>query len=373
MEKIIYHYTTTEHLAEILNSGMLKVSNPIEKVKCKKPTLWLSLNSVWEPTANKIGEFIRGEFMRISKEELHNYRPLIRFSVPFDKNSLWTWADYKYTKSISDEEYEEMERIGREQGADSNEWYASFKNINLTDCLKCEIWNGNNWVVHVDFQLLKSLEANVVVPEYSDELENYMNEEMAKIEQPTFSDEIRIRDRFFRMYYADKATPIPQFVTKEIMDEILCSQLVSSFSRFEVFYDITKEKDMAPSTFWYGLSEAYQCSDDLFNYREQVRECFSSNLPDREHLMTPEEQLFLQQLPENVRIYRAMTQEEADSKNYNISWTLSESQAIFFRDVYIRNYSTNGKKRTIVSLVVPKEKLIAYFGDREEEEVIYLG
>lgn len=44
-----------------------------------------------------------------------------------------------------------MERVGINWGANPDEWFASFRNIQLTDCITCEKWVGNEWQSLIDF------------------------------------------------------------------------------------------------------------------------------------------------------------------------------------------------------------------------------
>jgi hypothetical protein len=48
----------------------------------------------------------------------------------------------------------------------------------------------------------------------------------------------------------------------------------------------------------------------------------------------------LAKLPDDVKIYRGMTKQEASGKTFGVSWTLSKEVAKFFRDDYSRNPST---------------------------------
>jgi hypothetical protein len=144
----------------------------------------------------------------------------------------------------------------------------------------------------------------------------------------------------------------------------------NSTTRLNGFLEFASE--LTPSLYWYGLALAYTCSDNLCTLREESKRCFSSDLPNRECLMNEDELLVFRSLPEMVTIYRGMTEEEKESGDYSISWTLKKEVAKFFATKYNRNYSERGKKKTIVKLRVPKTNLVAYFNDRKEEEVIYL-
>jgi hypothetical protein len=84
--------------------------------------------------------------------------------------------------------------------------------------------------------------------------------------------------------------------------------------------------------------------------------------------MTPYEQSVCKKLPDTVKIYRGMNIHEHKGGNYGISWTLSEKRADFFA-----HYFRNGNKESIiVSIDVPKDKIIAYSSSRKEKEILYV-
>ena len=157
--------------------------------------------------------------------------------------------------------------------------------------------------------------------------------------------------------------------TKKGIDDFLLSN-AGSFRRFELFHQY---KDRVTATvYWHGLATAYTDSDNLYHYREEVRECFSSQTPYRHNLMNKKEKAYLASLGDRVTIYRAMTLEEEESGEYGISWTLKYDVAEFFKNDYQRNYSTAELERTIVSMEIDTDRVIALFLGRDEHEVIVL-
>jgi hypothetical protein len=138
----IFHYTTGFHLPFILKSGQLKVSEVERKIGVKPPALWLSRNEIWENTVIKR----KRNGKQFTKVELHRHSGLIRFVLEFKKEKLCSWKKYKYKSNTQPEVYGKMEEIGIAVGANPDDWYASFKNIPLKDCLSCEMWNGESWL-----------------------------------------------------------------------------------------------------------------------------------------------------------------------------------------------------------------------------------
>jgi hypothetical protein len=124
--------------------------------------------------------------------------------------------------------------------------------------------------------------------------------------------------------------------------------------------------------YWYGLREAYTVCDvpDIYAIEEK-RILFTSWRQHRECLMSAAEQRYLQSLPDQITIYRGMTLLEKETGNFGLSWTLSKKVAEFYAYDYMGYAKYNDHKRTVHSLVVDAEKLIAYFSGRREREIIY--
>lgn len=142
-------------------------------------------------------------------------------------------------------------------------------------------------------------------------------------------------------------------------------------TKFQVF--LALKPILKGKLYWEALINAYQMSDNLFQYRWDVRYCFNSQEPHRKYLMTKEEQMFLRHLPDKVMIYRGMTQAEKKDGFFGVSWTLKKEVAEYFCNDYGRNYDTRGKKNIVHQLLIDKKDIIALIQDRDEEEVIYIN
>ncbi len=148
--ELIYHYTSEHHLSKILETGKLIVSEWERKNKVKPPALWLSLNPLWENTATKMVDD-NGIIRKLNKDEQYQRFGLVRFVLAFNKEKLCSWAKYKHKSNTPIQVYEAMEKDGIKQGAKPKEWFASFVNIKLTDCISCQKWNGKEWETIIDF------------------------------------------------------------------------------------------------------------------------------------------------------------------------------------------------------------------------------
>ena len=136
-------------------------------------------------------------------------------------------------------------------------------------------------------------------------------------------------------------------------------------------------REMDPKAYWKYLGQAYTGSDNNRDDIPIIKTMFTRPYPHRECIMDDQEQAIYKSLPPQVTIYRGMTEVEArkgakDPNQYGISWTLSKEVAEFFAYQYGRNFSTSHMKKTTVKRTVPKTDILAYFGEREEDEIIYI-
>ena len=144
----------------------------------------------------------------------------------------------------------------------------------------------------------------------------------------------------------------------------------NSFNRFDWFLKI-KSKCFG-DIYWHALAYAYTDSDNLCEFRQEAKEAFNSNQPNKSALMTIEESEFLKNLPQRITIYRGMTLEEYESAEWSISWTLNKEIAEFFCNKYTRNLKEIGMPKIVHSITIDKSKVVAYFNGREEQEIIYI-
>lgn len=128
--------------------------------------------------------------------------------------------------------------------------------------------------------------------------------------------------------------------------------LCNSYERFPTFYTMYKGGYIPDEYYWEILREAYEGADNLFNFRHEIKECFSQKIPDRNKLMEKEELEYLSMLPDNITLYRGMTTLESKLGDFGISWTLDKKVADFFANKYGRNFDTHHFKKYIKTLSV---------------------
>lgn len=141
--------------------------------------------------------------------------------------------------------------------------------------------------------------------------------------------------------------------------------LLETHHRF-LFFEFLRLKHLFyGAEYWRLLSECYQTSNNLYTLRHQVKECFLSNEPDREQLMSAKELKRFNLLPDKLTIYRAMTLQEYESRNFGYSWTLKKKIARWYLFAYRRN-------SRILQLTVDKSNVLAYWNDLKQSEIFYL-
>jgi hypothetical protein len=147
-------------------------------------------------------------------------------------------------------------------------------------------------------------------------------------------------------------------------------EAVTGVTKFQVFLAI--KPLLKGKLYWYALRNGYDCSDNLFHYRKDIKLAFTCKEPEREYLMNLKERRFLENLPERITIYRGMTENELKQKSFGCSWTLKKEVAEFFANTYQRNYATNYLEKVVYELTINKSEVIAFFNQREEFEIIYI-
>lgn len=133
-----------------------------------------------------------------------------------------------------------------------------------------------------------------------------------------------------------------------------------------------KDKFKTDVEFTQYLSSAYTSSSNTYLYRQELKELFTSKRIIPEHLMNEEDLNYFKKLPHEFTIYRGMSKEEFNSKDFGFSWTLDRKIANFFANDYIHNYNKINESGLIYETRVQKKNVIAFFDERKEKEIIYI-
>ncbi len=118
------------------------------------------------------------------------------------------------------------------------------------------------------------------------------------------------------------------------------------------------------------IRTVYENWDGLYLHRQEVKDAFLKDEPDKDYLMKPEEQRFLASLGPMVLIHRGMSKDEAESGNFGLSWSLSGRVADFFSLDYGRAHFPYEHMK-VGTFRVPTSDVIAYFSG-SQKEIIYI-
>ena len=118
----LWHYTHDQRIQQIVESGYLKLSTKFI-AKGEKPAVWLSSNPEFEMTASRMTA--NGEILPYNQK---GGPAAIRIEVKPNPKCV-TWAKYKHVGGISQEMAQALERKGKQQGANPEQWYASLRVI----------------------------------------------------------------------------------------------------------------------------------------------------------------------------------------------------------------------------------------------------
>jgi len=164
-----------------------------------------------------------------------------------------------------------------------------------------------------------------------------------------------------------------EILTTPIIESFIYGLGVDSTNRMNCYAKlcINEKNQINDITYWECLSQAYIGSDNI-NFQVPypiLKSLFSANRENREFLMNEDERMYLKSLSEIVKIYRGCSSKEKESNRLGISWTLSKKVAEFYV-----SYHRNGvKDGIIIEKEINKNEIIAYFNEREEQEIIYFA
>ena len=151
--KKYYHYTHFQALTDITESGYIRLATASTYAKKEKAVAWVSSNEHWENTATKMVGTATGETKKLTFDEQVSNFGCARIEVK--GAGLQTWGKLKHTAKMDIRMAVSLEKTGKEQGADPNEWFGSLKPIMRKDWLSIEVFNDGAWkkVVIEDEQL----------------------------------------------------------------------------------------------------------------------------------------------------------------------------------------------------------------------------
>ena len=130
--------------------------------------------------------------------------------------------------------------------------------------------------------------------------------------------------------------------------------------RVSVFKDIKHE--LTDENYWKLLSSIWTDTENSHQDLGTWKNLFKSKRGQRHNLMTEDELNTMESLDDTVTIFRGCV------KNLNedgLSWTLDKERAEWFANRF-------DQEGIVIEKAIGKEKIVAYFGGRGEEEIIVI-
>ena len=152
-----YHYTKGNHLAKIVNEGLIRTTDVLIEKK-EKPAAWLTKSPEWEPACN-IGKIFNAHELEVGKvyssdevdwrtvnndymkKEIGMCRILISESLP-----VISWAKFKYVSKISEAGYYALDKYSRSIGSSVSQWFCTFSGIPSKYWEGIEMFVDDQWV-----------------------------------------------------------------------------------------------------------------------------------------------------------------------------------------------------------------------------------
>lgn len=128
--------------------------------------------------------------------------------------------------------------------------------------------------------------------------------------------------------------------------------------RLDIFLTIMGRLDGA--TYWNLLGDIWTDTETIYVNRRVWMTLLTSSQPDRQAIMSAEEQSIFAALPDKVMVYRGYV---PGKNKRGLSWTLSEVKARWFADRF-------GQGGAVCQRIVRRSAILAYFNRRGEDEVV---
>lgn len=150
--EIIWHYTTLQHLYEIIKDGVLKVSYVERQLGDKKPSIWFSKEQYWEPSVYLTNEqSVTGQ---ARMKLLRNLPGIGRIGIKFSKERFNTWAKYKHVCKLPEDIIQSMEDLQKNDGCNLLNCYCLFNDVKKSEWVSVQKFDGMDWIdiVSVDVE-----------------------------------------------------------------------------------------------------------------------------------------------------------------------------------------------------------------------------
>lgn len=134
--------------------------------------------------------------------------------------------------------------------------------------------------------------------------------------------------------------------------------------RIEAFLAIA-DRIETDREWWEAVRYLWEDTENLHEWGDGVIRTLLSR-PHPEMLMTQEEQKFVDQLPDELTIYRGYVKQGRQSNLMGWSWTLDKNKAIWFANRFI----TSSETPHLATATVRKGQILGYLSGRNESEIV---
>jgi len=162
-------------------------------------------------------------------------------------------------------------------------------------------------------------------------------------------------------------------INKLVLEKNITFENILAVDEDAIKYVLTHDHDLSDCEYWKHISDLYMHINRQYELLPLLKAVFTSTKRKDKHcLMTEEEIEYLESLPDEIEIHRGMTVRESKNKEYGISWSLDKKVAEFFAYKHPDNQFQDEEK-TVMSLTIPKNEVIAYLNRGQEEEIIWVS
>jgi hypothetical protein len=126
-------------------------------------------------------------------------------------------------------------------------------------------------------------------------------------------------------------------------------------------FDRIKDQ-MSDKEYWEMLGLVYTDQEIVHHQWPKLRKLLQSPRPHREFIMSEEDRAIFADLPEELSLFRGFCR--GNGKGW--SWTLEEDTAIWFAN----RLAISGSRPSLLVGTAMKKDTIAYFGERDENEIL---
>ena len=134
--------------------------------------------------------------------------------------------------------------------------------------------------------------------------------------------------------------------------------------RVEAFLDIADQIG-SDNEWWEAVRYLWEDTENLHEWGDDVVRTLLSR-PHPEMLMTQEEREIVDQLPDELTVYRGYVKQGRRSNLKGWSWTLDKNKAIWFANRFI----TSSETPRLATATVKKEQILGYLAGRNESEIV---